>query len=191
MQFNQLQIHGSYLIESSPFADSRGVFRRSFCMTEFQQAGVSFQIRQTNISENFACNTLRGFHFQMAPFGEDKIMTPVSGRFFNVTIDLRPDSPTFLTQQTIQLNSEARHALLIPKGCANAFLTLAPDSTMLYYMSELYSPSHYYGFRWNDPLVNVDWPAQPISISEKDQQYADFDLSTYLALYSRTNGQQR
>lgn len=183
MKFSRLPIDGLQLIESTPFSDERGVFRRGFCQQEFNAAGVVFDVKQTNISENFHRHTLRGFHFQMPPFGEDKVLTPMQGAVFNVTVDVRPDSPTFLQHYCIELRANERHALLVPKGCANAFLTLADQTTMLYYMSEFYSPVHYYGFRFDDPLFAIHWPAAPAVISAKDASFIDFDVEAYRAEY--------
>lgn len=190
MKFSPLPIDGLMLINSTPYSDERGVFRRSFCQQEFNATGVAFDIRQTNISENFQRHTLRGFHFQMPPFGEAKIMTPMQGSVFNVTVDVRPDSPTFTQYYCIELNASDRNALLVPKGCANAFLTLEPHTTMLYYMSEFYSPLHYYGFRYDDPTFEIPWPAMPAVISEKDAKFPDFDLEAYRYSYYAAGAQQ-
>jgi len=185
MIFKPQMFEGMFLIESKPFCDERGVFRRGFCQKEFLDAGIQFDIKQTNISENFKKHTLRGFHFQMPPFGEDKIMTPLHGAIYNVTVDVRPDSATFLQWQCIELHADERKSLLVPKGCANAFLTLADETTVLYYMSEFYTPEYYYGFKYNDPLFQIDWPFTPNVISDKDDNFINFDLEQYIAVYKQ------
>lgn len=174
MKFVEQRISGIYLIQSEPFKDDRGVFRRSFCLNEFAQIPGGFEIKQTNISENFKKHTLRGFHFQTPPFGESKVMTPMQGAIYNVAVDLRPSSKTFKQSLCLELKSDDRVSLLIPKGCANAFLTLEDNTTILYYMSEFFSANNYCGFRYNDPEFKISWPASPKQISDKDLHHADF-----------------
>ena len=175
MQFNKQQFEGVWVIEAEPIVDNRGAFRRHFCQKEFQEIGLETQIVQTNISENKKKHTLRGFHYQRPPNEEAKVLTCFQGAFLDVIIDLRRDSETFLKWMSVELRAEDNLSLYIPAGFANGYLTLEDTTTILYYMSEFYSPESYTGFRYNDPLFSVKWPAEPAVISKKDASFDDFD----------------
>ena len=175
MKFHKQQFEGVYLIEAEPIADNRGSFRRHFCQEAFQKIGLKIKIVQTNISENKKKHTLRGFHYQRPPHEEAKVLTCLNGVFYNVVVDLRPDSESYLKWMSIELQAEDNLSLYIPPGCANGCLTLEDSTTILYYMSEFYSPGSSTGFRYNDPLFSVKWPAEPAVISEKDENFDDFD----------------
>jgi dTDP-4-dehydrorhamnose 3,5-epimerase len=174
MKFYKQEFEGVWLVEAEPIVDNRGVFRRHFCQREFHEFGLGINIAQTNISENKNKYTLRGFHYQRPPHGEDKIITCLNGAIYNVIIDLRPDSKTFLKWMYIELKAEDFFSIYIPSGCANSFLTLKDSTTILYYMSEFYAPGSYAGIRYNDPLFSVKWPAEPLVISERDIEFPDF-----------------
>ena len=178
MIFQKQQIEGVWLINAEPVKDSRGAFRRHFCQNELEQAGLRFNIAQTNISENKTKYTLRGFHYQLPPHEEDKILTCMQGALYDVIVDLRPNSETFLKWMPVELSAGDNLSVYIPAGCANAFLTLQDSTTILYYMSEFYNPGSYTGFRYNDHLFAVKWPAQPAVISDKDKSFDDFDPSS-------------
>jgi dTDP-4-dehydrorhamnose 3,5-epimerase len=111
----------------------------------------------------------------MKPFEENKTISCVNGAIYNVVVDLRPESKTFLKWVGAKLTSENMLSLHVPSGCANAYLTLESNAMILYYMSEFYSPGSYVGFRYDDPLFKVDWPIAPKVISEKDANFPDFD----------------
>jgi len=175
MKFREQKIGGVWLIEAEPLADDRGAFRRHFCHQEFKQRGIESQILQTNISENYRKHTLRGFHYQAKPFEEAKTLSCMRGAIYNVVVDLRPGSSTFLQWIPFELKADDGLSLHVPAGCANAYLTLEDCTTILYYMSEAYSAGAYRGFRYNDPLFGFQWPAEPAVISEKDRSYPDFD----------------
>ena len=178
MKFHKQDINGVWLVETEPVIDKRGAFHRHFCIKEFEQIGLPLRIVQTNISENKKKYTLRGFHYQIAPHEEDKVLTCMKGVLYDVVIDLRPESGTFMQWKAFELNSAENFSLYVPAGCANGYLTLEDSTTILYYMSEFYSPESYTGFRYNDPAFNVEWPAEPVVISEKDKIFSDFDLSS-------------
>lgn len=176
MKFDKMLIEDSFLITPDLFKDERGVFRRHFCQNVFKENGIEFDIKQTNVSENFKKGTLRGFHYQSEPYGEDKIITVMSGTLYNVMIDLRPSSPTYLKHFTRVLKSEDREALVIPKGCANAFLTLEDNTVVFYLMSNFFSSENYFGIRYNDPYFKVQWPFEPSFISDKDKNFENFKI---------------
>jgi len=177
MKFLPQSIEGLALLLPDVFADNRGAFRRTFCAKEFAENGVKFQVCQGNISENAAQYTLRGFHYQKNPSGESKVLTPVSGGIYNVVIDLRPSSPSFLRQAAIEVSSLRRESLYVPAGCANAFLTIANDTIVHYYMGDYFKPESYSGFRHDDPYFNVKWPRPPAVISERDAAFPDFSIN--------------
>jgi len=174
MKFIAQKISNVFIIEHNLFEDSRGVFRRSFCEREFMEQGINFNVRQGNISENPKAKTLRGFHYQEYPNGESKIMTCINGEIFNVIIDLRKDSPTFQNWISINISSRQKQSLYIPKGCANAFMTLVDNTIVHYYMSEFFDQDSYKGIRYNDPFFAIEWPFIPEIISKKDASFKDY-----------------
>lgn len=175
MKFLEQKIGGVWLIEAEPLVDARGAFRRHFCQQEFRQQGLESHILQTNISENFRKHTLRGFHYQVRPFEEAKTLSCMRGSIYNIVVDLRPSSSTFLQWAPFELKAGDNLSLYVPAGCANAYLTLEDSTAILYYMSEAYTAGAYRGFRYNDPLFGFRWPAEPAVISDKDRNYPDFD----------------
>lgn len=175
MKFHKQQFEGVWLIEAEPIPDNRGAFRRHFCQKEFQEIGLEFNIVQTNISQNNKKHTLRGFHYQLPPHEEAKVLSCFEGTFYDVIVDLRPHSESYLKWMSFELRAGDNFSLYVPAGFANGYLSLEDSTTILYYMSEFYSPGSYTGFRYNDPLFSVEWPAQPAVISDKDKGFKDFD----------------
>jgi dTDP-4-dehydrorhamnose 3,5-epimerase len=175
MIFLETELKGAYIIELEKHMDERGFFARSFCVREFEQQGLNPRIVQCNISFNHAKGTLRGMHYQKAPFGEAKLVRCTRGAIYDVIIDLRPESPTFKVSFGIRLDRDNRRMLYIPEGVAHGFLTLEDDSEIFYQMSEFYSPQHAAGFRWNDASFGIRWPSEATVISERDRTYPDFE----------------
>ncbi|MBF0430813.1 MAG: dTDP-4-dehydrorhamnose 3,5-epimerase family protein [Fibrobacteria bacterium] len=175
MKFIEQQIEGVWLIEPEPFRDDRGALRRHFCQKEFSDHGITSDIAQGNISENINAYTLRGFHYQISPFEESKTLSCYSGSLYDVVVDLRPESSTFLKWVPLTIDAEKKQSIHVPSGCANAYLTLDINTCVHYYMSEFYHPGSYRGFRYNDPFFNITWPREPEMISEKDKGYSDFN----------------
>ncbi len=174
MDFQQLSIPGVWILTPVLVGDERGFFRRSFCRDEFQQHGLDPEAPQGNISVNPTYGTLRGFHFQSAPNEEAKTLTCVTGSIFNVVLDLRPNSPTFLKWETLELDDVECKSIHVPKGCANAYLTTSENTIIHYYMSERYVPGAARGFRYDDPAFKIPWPFSPHLISQKDLSYGAF-----------------
>ena len=174
MIFEDTEIPGVKLIRPVPFSDDRGVFRRAFCADEFTQAGIVNAVAQSNISENFRAGTLRGFHYQEAPHGEGKTLTCVAGAVHDIVVDLRSDSPTYLSWQSFQLTSQNRNSIHVPPGCANAFLTLVDNTVVVYFSSYPYTPEAENGVRFDDPLFDFNWPFLPALVSDKDRSHPDF-----------------
>ena len=175
MKFVKQELEGLYLIQPDVFADERGVFRRSFCLDELADNGIDFKVCQGNISENFSAYTMRGFHFQKAPSAEQKILTPVTGVLHNVVLDLRRDSASFLKWVAMEISSDRRESLLVPAGCANAFLTMRANTIVHYYMGDFFRADTYSGLRYNDPFFNIPWPCEPAVISQRDLAFPDFN----------------
>jgi dTDP-4-dehydrorhamnose 3,5-epimerase len=175
MKFTELPVAGAFLIDAEPFSDERGTFRRSFCRDEFAKHGLDPNVAQGNISENPKRGTLRGFHFQHMPAKEGKTLSCATGKVFDIVVDLRPSSPTFLTWASLELSAAARNGLYVPAGCGNAWLTLEDNTHVHYYMTSLYEPGRDAGIRYNDPLFKFNWPLEPVVISAKDLSYPDLD----------------
>jgi dTDP-4-dehydrorhamnose 3,5-epimerase len=178
MIFNEQRIKGVFIIEAEPFVDERGAFRRHFCRDEFSNHGLNNHVAQANISENFNAFTLRGFHYQLPPYQEAKTLSCLSGKIYDIVVDLRPESPTFMEWISVELSRENRKSLHIAPGCANAFITLEDYTVLHYYHSEKYTPGYESGIRYNDPAFNFEWPAEPRFMSEKDKNHPDYKLNT-------------
>ena len=169
MKFTKLSIDGAWLIEPELVSDNRGVFRRHFCKQEYEKLGLDSHVMQGNISENPCLHTLRGFHYQLAPHAEGKSISCMSGSLYDIIVDLRQNSLTYLQWQALTISAAGRKALYVPPGCANAYLTMELNTTVHYYMTEFYQPDSYRGFYYNDPSFNFNWPFSPQLISDKDK----------------------
>jgi dTDP-4-dehydrorhamnose 3,5-epimerase len=173
MQFISAPLSGAYVVKPEPRGDERGMFARVFCREEFRALELDFSIAQCNISENHFRGTLRGMHFQKAPFPEIKLVRCTSGAVFDVIVDLRSDSATYLRWFGIELTAKNRFALYVPAHFAHGYLTLEDASSVFYQVSEFYHPEAESGIRWNDPAVNIEWPFVPAVISKKDEHWGN------------------
>jgi dTDP-4-dehydrorhamnose 3,5-epimerase len=180
MKFTETPLKGAYVIELEKRGDERGFFARFFCEREFQDHGLNHHVVQINNSSSRDRGTLRGMHYQLAPKAEDKIVRCLRGSFLDVIIDLRPDSPTFSQHFAIQLTGENRTTLYVPKGFAHGFLTLEDNTEAFYLVTEFYAPDRERGLRYNDPKFGIQWPFEPVVISDKDRQHPDFDPAIHL-----------
>lgn len=174
MKFVPTEINGAYLIETNPIADSRGFFARTYCATEFAKLNLAQNMVQTNISYNHQKGTLRGLHMQQKPHEEAKLVRCTAGSIFDVLVDLRKDSSTYLHWFGAELSSENHHMLYIPQGCAHGYITLIDKTEVSYQVSEYYNSGTEVGFLWNDPAFNIKWPITPVVISPKDQTHPPF-----------------
>jgi dTDP-4-dehydrorhamnose 3,5-epimerase len=187
--FTETKLKGAFIIELQRLEDERGFFARSFCQEEFRLHGINMNIVQCNISYNEKKGTLRGMHFQAAPYEESKLVRCTMGAIYDVIIDIRPDSATYcqwiaveLTAHRSQLTAHrspltAYHTMLyVPQGFAHGFLTLEDNTEVFYQMSEFYMPEHARGIRWNDSAFGIHWPIHAEIISERDRSYPDFIL---------------
>jgi len=174
MIFHKQKISGVLIIEPEPYLDERGLLRRHFCCREFEKNGIKMDVKQCNISENKKRYTLRGFHYQLPPHGENKILSCIKGAIFDVVLDLRADSDSYLKWESFELTEENRLNLYVPKGCANAYLTLEDNTWIFYYHSEFYTPVAEAGIRYSDPMFRIKWPSEPKIISDKDLKIPNF-----------------
>lgn len=176
MKFIELSLPGVWIVEPVVHTDARGAFRRHFCADEYAAHGLVPTVLQGNISENPQLGTLRGFHYQTGAHGEAKTLSCLSGALYDIVLDLRPDSPTFLKWTAVEISAADRRSLYVPPGCANAWLTTASDTIVHYYMSEMFDPDVYRGIRYNDPAFGFRWPMDPAVISPRDRSFPDFSL---------------
>lgn len=171
MLIHPTPLPGSALIELDRLEDDRGFFARAFCRQEFIEAGLEPAVEQCNISYNHHKGTLRGFHYQLPPHEEAKTIRCLRGAIYDVIVDLRPDSPTYLQHFGAELNEDNRLAMHIPKGFAHAYLTLVDGTETLYQVSTPYTPGAERGLRWDDPALGIEWPIPVEHISAKDASW--------------------
>lgn len=173
MKFTELELKGAYLIELEEFEDERGTFARQFCKNEFTNVGINFNICQCNISKNYKQNTIRGLHYQKAPFEEPKLVSCLQGSLYDVIVDLRKNSPTYLKWQAIELSEDNNKMIYIPPMFAHGFQTLENNTTIYYQLGEFFKPEYYDGLRYNDPKLKIEWKNfnyEPI-MNERDKNY--------------------
>ena len=173
MQFTETRMPGAFIVELDRIEDSRGFFARSFCEQEFAAQGLGSRFAQCNVSYNARRHTLRGMHYQAAPHEEDKLVRCTMGTIYDVIVDLRPHSPTYLEWLAVELSAANRHALYIPKGFAQGFKTLCDDTEVFYQMSTSYVAGAARGLSWDDPAILIEWPPGTPILSERDASYPD------------------
>lgn len=174
MIFTETALKGACTVELEKLQDERGFFARAWCRKEFTAHGLNPELAQCNISFNKQKFTLRGMHYQAAPSEEAKLVRCTRGAIYDVIIDLRPGSDTFMGHFGILLKPEDHKMLYVPEGFAHGFLTMENETEVFYQMSEFFEPGSARGVRWNDPAFNIGWPAEPVIISERDRTYPDF-----------------
>jgi len=172
--FIPTKLKGAFIIDPEKSEDDRGFFARSWCCREFEAHGLNPRLVQCNISFSRKRGTLRGMHYQVAPFSEVKLVRCTRGSIYDAIIDLRPESATFKDHTGVMLSLENHKMLYIPEGFAHGFVTLEDSTEVFYQMSEFYAPEHGRGVRWNDPTFEIPWPLVPTRMSERDRTYPDF-----------------
>ncbi len=175
MLFKQTPLPGAFTIELEKRGDHRGFFARFFCTEEFSAQGLITSFAQINNSLTGQKGTLRGMHYQLEPSGEVKVVRCIRGSLYDVILDIRPDSPTFGQWFGETLSEENRTMMYCPKGFAHGFVTLEADTEALYLVSDPYAPELERGIRFDDPRFGIEWPVTPSEISDKDQNWPDFD----------------
>ena len=174
MIFTETKLPEAYLIDIEKREDERGFFARSWCQKEFEAHGLVPRVTQANISFNKYKGTLRGMHYQAAPFAETKLVRCTRGAIYDVIVDLRPDSPTCMQWLGVELTAENYKMLYVPEGFAHGFQTLIDNTEATYQVSQFYTPEAEGGLRYNDPTFNIDWPLEVQVISDKDRNWPDF-----------------
>lgn len=169
MFFTETKLKGAYIINIKKIEDDRGFFGRNFCAQEFEQYGLNNQVVQANVSFNKVKGTLRGLHMQVAPHEECKLVRCTRGAIYDVILDLREGSETFLQWIGVELTAQSYRMLYVPGGCAHGYLTLEDETDVMYQVTEFYTPTAERGYRWDDPSFQIQWPIQPVVISEKDR----------------------
>lgn len=172
MQARQTAIEGVWVVETPVVGDERGSFYRAFCDSDLLLQLAGAPIRQINLSRSQQVGTVRGLHFQYPPQAEHKLVRCLRGRVFDLAVDLRSGSPTFLSWHAQELSPENRHMLLIPPGCAHGFQCLEADSELLYLHTAPYQPELEGGVRADDPRLAIRWPLPIQNLSSRDQSHA-------------------
>ena len=169
MRFTATTLEGACIVEPEPQEDNRGLFARTFCAREFRNHGLMSAFVQCNTSWNVRKGTVRGLHYQLSPSSEAKLVRCTAGALWDVIVDLRPDSPTYLQHFGVELTPMNRRALYIPEMFAHGFQTLEDGTEVFYQMSAFHQPSAERGVRWDDPALAIPWPIATITLSGRDR----------------------
>ncbi|MBB3975689.1 dTDP-4-dehydrorhamnose 3,5-epimerase [Rhizobium azooxidifex] len=168
MRFAPSRIAGAFFIDIDGHGDERGTFARTFCAETFAAHGLATHFPQCNASYSAVRGTLRGLHYQAAPQGEAKLVRATRGRVFDVAVDLRPGSGTYLAWDAVELDWRRKNAFYIPEGCAHGLLTLEDECEVFYQMSAPYVADLARCVRWDDPAFAIAWPITPTSMNDRD-----------------------
>lgn len=180
MKYTQLYLKGAAILEPVIHGDHRGFFMESYNEAAMLRLGVEIKFIQDNQSLSAEPGVLRGLHYQLNPKAQTKLVRVLSGAIYDVILDIRKDSPTFGRWVGVILSEFNKRQLLVPKGFAHGFCTLAPNTQVFYKVDEYYSPEHDRGILWNDPALGIDWPVSNPILSEKDRRHpalADAELN--------------
>jgi dTDP-4-dehydrorhamnose 3,5-epimerase len=171
MKILENPFQNAFVLQVEPYVDHRGKFARTYCQNELKQIGHYKQIVQINHSLTRRRGAIRGMHFQYPPKAEIKMVSCLHGSVFDVIVDLRRHSSTFLEWYGEILSAENHKMMYVPEGFAHGFQTLEENTELLYLHTEFYSPEHEGGLVYNDPMLSIEWPLETTEISEKDQKY--------------------
>jgi dTDP-4-dehydrorhamnose 3,5-epimerase len=171
VRFLETSLDDAWLVEIEPVSDARGFFARTFCVAEFAERRLETSFKQHSISHSERLHTIRGMHFQDPPHAEVKLVSCIAGAIYDVIVDIRPHSRTYLQWVGVELSASNRRQLYIPAGFAHGFQTLADDTMVNYLISEFYTPGAANGLRFDDPILAIDWPAPPRAMSDRDRQW--------------------
>jgi dTDP-4-dehydrorhamnose 3,5-epimerase len=175
MKLIETKIKGAWIVENTTFEDYRGIFSRVFCNEMMSAALRGKVVAQSNISITHSIGAIRGMHFQYPPHAEIKIVRCLKGKVFDVVVDLRKHSPTFLSWQAVELSGYNKLSFVIPEGCAHGFQVLEESSELLYFHTHPYTPEAEGTVRYDDPRVNIRWPLKPTDISDKDASHLNLN----------------
>jgi dTDP-4-dehydrorhamnose 3,5-epimerase len=171
MQFTETQLKGAFIVDLEQRQDHRGFFARTFCATEFEAHNLLPTVAQCNLSFNYKKGTIRGMHYQIAPATETKLVRCTQGAIYDVIIDMRPNSPTYLSHIGVELTAENRRALYVPEMFAHGYQALTDGAEVGYQVGSVYTPGYERGLRYNDPAFDIEWPLSVSEISEKDANW--------------------
>lgn len=171
MEFKKTFIDGAVVIDPNPIEDDRGRFMRAWCSREFAGSGIQFTPVQANMGFSTKRGTVRGMHFQAAPALEAKLVRCTRGMMFDVVLDLRPQSSTYRKWYGVELSAANGRMLYVPEGCAHGYQTLEESTEMYYMASEYYTPRAVGGVRYDDPVVNIQWPLAAAAVSDQDRTW--------------------
>lgn len=174
MIFTKTKIKGVFLVDPEPKTDERGYFQRVYCVDEFVEQGIDFKIVQVNQAMSLKKGTIRGPHMQKYPKAEAKLMQCIRGSVFDVSIDLRKESPTFGQWIGNLLTEENKKMIFVPKGIMHGYQALEDGATVQYPVSEFYSPKDVTGIRWDDPFFKIEWPIKKVIASKIDKNWSPF-----------------
>jgi dTDP-4-dehydrorhamnose 3,5-epimerase len=175
MLFNPTNLKDAFVIELEVRSDDRGGFARTFCAKEFEGHGLKPMVAQCNMSFNYQKGTLRGMHYQLPPAAETKLVRCTSGAIYDVIIDMRSDSPTYMQHFGVELTAENRKALYVPEMFAHGYQALTDGAEVVYQVGEFYTPGYERGLRYDDPTFGIEWPIPVTLISEKDAKWPFFN----------------
>lgn len=171
MIFTETKLKGAYIIELERREDTRGFFARGFCQKEFRAHGLKPTVAQGNIASNIRAGTLRGMHFQYPPAAESKLVRCTRGAIYDIIVDLRPESATYLQHIGVELNEDNQRALYVPERFAHGYQTLTDKTDTSYLVGEFYTPDAEGGLLYDDPSLKLTWPLPVSVVSDKDQKF--------------------
>jgi dTDP-4-dehydrorhamnose 3,5-epimerase len=171
MKFNETKIEGLYVAELEPFSDDRGFFTRSYCDKALREIGIVKKIKQINHSLTSTVGAIRGIHYQNPPHAEIKMVRCIAGEIFDVAIDLRRGSDTFLQWHGEYVSAENFKMMIIPEGFAHGFQVIKQNTELLYLHTESYTPKAESGLLFNDEEIGIEWPLQVTDISDRDLKH--------------------
>ena len=172
MKFEKTKLPGSYIVDIAAANDERGWFARTFDKNEFTKIGFTGEWVQMNHSFTNKKGTIRGMHYQLPPFAEIKLVRCIAGAVFDVIIDIRNNSDTFLQWYGTELSAGNKKMLYIPEGFAHGFQTLTDNCELIYHHSQFYKPGFEGGIKYNDTLINIEWPQEITNLSNRDEEHA-------------------
>ena len=175
MLFFECPVAGARVIHPEPRSDERGRFMRAWCSQEFAKAGISFQPLQANMGQSKGQGTIRGLHYQVAPALEGKLVRCTAGSIFDVVVDARPESPTYLRWHGEVLSADNARMLYVPEGCAHGCVSMEDDTEIYYLTSAIYAPASVRGIRFDDPVIGIRWPVAVTEVSAQDQEWPLID----------------
>ena len=174
MDFTETPLSGAFIVRVKKIEDHRGYFARAWCQDEFAQHGLNPNMRQLNVGFSTRKGTVRGMHYQVAPFEEAKLVRCTRGAIFDVVVDLRAGSETIGQWFGTELSADDSTMLYVPEGCAHGYQTLVDDTEMYYMTTAAYAPKAAMGVRHDDPALRIQWPQAVSVISEADRNWPDF-----------------